>query len=741
MRRWSAFVTACSLLAVVHGMAVAQGAVQLREQGNVQHAIDVSRAALLQAQTPREQAIAEGELGISQLQARDFAAAKLSLDKAYRYFAGRERAPYAIYLGNLHARRKLAADARRYYDEALALAGQDEKLAFNARLNLASLAPAPQQPVRLQQLSRELMAAPVAGKIPAFHLNLAHQAWQMQPPDVHLAYTHLERARQLAHAQGRHRLSIEADDMLASMYEQLGRHDEALTITRAALAQVPQASPVQMADLVIALEWRQARLLGRHGVSAAALAAFERATSRLQANRDDIPLDYDNGRSSLRETIAPLYLGYAAMLLAQADLQGAEQRGPLLRRVLDAVEQIRQAELQDYLGDRCAVEAQQGGRVPSPGVAILYPIIFPDRLELLLETNEGIVRRTTPIDSATLLVASNQLAFALRNGLSSFMAPSRQLYDWLLRPFDQLWTEAHIDTLVLVPDGALRMLPLAVLHDGERYAIQKFAVATVIGMSMTSAVPVNLRHAEALVVGVSSPGPVVDKLRGRLADKILQAGSGQTADGLASARSLRSMTRGAAASDKVVEQLRASLALPGVALEVNALAGVLPGTHLLNAQFTVDRFRRESGHGGYRILHIASHGVFGGNAESSFILAYDDLLTMSGLQAILKSDEFLRTPVELLSLSACETAEGNERAPLGMSGVAIKARAKSVLGTLWALEDNAAQQVMTRFYQGWTRQGLGKAQSLRAAQLALLADPETAHPFFWAPFILIGNWQ
>jgi CHAT domain-containing protein len=122
-------------------------------------------------------------------------------------------------------------------------------------------------------------------------------------------------------------------------------------------------------------------------------------------------------------------------------------------------------------------------------------------------------------------------------------------------------------------------------------------------------------------------------------------------------------------------------------------------------------------------------------------MAYDDLLTMNGLQAILKSDKFARAPVELLSLSACETAEGNERAPLGMSGAAIKARAKSVLGTLWPLEDNAAQQVMTRFYGGLANGGLGKAEALRQAQLVLIRDPNAAHPFFWGSFILIGNWQ
>jgi CHAT domain-containing protein len=255
-------------------------------------------------------------------------------------------------------------------------------------------------------------------------------------------------------------------------------------------------------------------------------------------------------------------------------------------------------------------------------------------------------------------------------------------------------------------------------------------------MTMTNASPSRHRGVDALVVGMAEPGPVVAKLSQKMAGEILQGGSPFPKDGLAQTRSLRALRSGTP-----TEALRESLQLPGVKEEVNALAAVLPGRHLLDAQFTVDHFKSEAETSRYGIIHIASHGVFGGSAESSFILAYDDLLTMNGLQDILKSDKFLRAPLELLSLSACETAEGNARAPLGMSGAAIKARAKSVLGTLWPLEDNAAKQAMTRFYTGLRQGGLGKAEALRQAQLSLLHHPNTAHPFFWASFILIGNWQ
>ena len=111
-----------------------------------------------------------------------------------------------------------------------------------------------------------------------------------------------------------------------------------------------------------------------------------------------------------------------------------------------------------------------------------------------------------------------------------------------------------------------------------------------------------------------------------------------------------------------------------------------------------------------------------------------------GLQDMLKGAQSLQNPIEILSLSACETAAGNDRAPLGISGAAMKARAKSVLGTLWPVDDDAAVSVMSQFYRGLAQEGQSKARSLQQAQLQLMRNPQLAHPFYWAPFELIGNW-
>jgi CHAT domain-containing protein len=187
--------------------------------------------------------------------------------------------------------------------------------------------------------------------------------------------------------------------------------------------------------------------------------------------------------------------------------------------------------------------------------------------------------------------------------------------------------------------------------------------------------------------------------------------------------------------------LREALALPGVRQEIEALARVLPGTVLLDRGFTLQALKAQMRATAPPVVHIASHGVFGASAETTFLMTYDELLTLDGLQSLLRDERPRDSPIELLTLSACQTAEGDDRAPLGMSGTALKARARTVLGTLWPVADEAAQQVMEGFYRHLAEGRLSRAAALRDAQLTLLAKPGRSHPFFWAPFALIGDWQ
>lgn len=728
------------------GAQLAKG-MALRQQGSIQQSIELLASAVQQADDPNLRARISGELGISQWQARRLDDAEQSLALAYDRAAGADRARFGVYLGNLAAARKDQDTAQRYFKEALALAGSDVAVQLNVGLNQARLAQ-PGERLRQLQVLSALLARPGQDSAWAqYHVNLGDQARALGPQGAQIAYRHLERGRVLAQAAGDIRLGAEATDALAQLYEDQGRDADALRLSQQAIGQLRRTDPVAAADLLIALEWRQGRLFSALGQEKQALSAYERAVHHIEAVRQDIPIDYPDGRSSFRDTLEPIYLGYADLLLQDAQAQTPAQETARLKQVRDVVELIKQTELQDFMGDRCAVEAVQGGSIGSlpPGTAVLYPIILRERLELLLETADGISRHTTIVNSANLRSVATAFAERLRGGREDFAQPAQQLYDWLLRPLQAALAERNIQSLVIVPDGPLRMVPLGALHDGSRFVVEQYAVGMVTGLTMTNSAAPAQGRVSALVVGLSVPGPVVAKLGSAMTAQILLAGATATAQaparGMGAGRALRSIRSPSPGADAgSLQDLRERLSLPGVKTEIEALRHLLPGTTLLDADFTVDRFGDEAKTGDYRLVHIASHGVFGGSAETSYIMAYDNLLSMNGLQSLLQAERFHKAPIELLSLSACQTAEGNDRAPLGMSGAAIKARAKSVLGTLWPVDDDAARQVMERMYSGIAKTRLTKTEALRQAQLELMKQPATNHPFYWAPFVLVGNW-
>ncbi|MBV5297644.1 MAG: CHAT domain-containing protein [Rhodoferax sp.] len=729
--------------------ALARG-VQLRQLGQLDLSIDVLTQATALPATDQQRMRLFGELGASLRQARRLDPAATALKAAYGAASGAQRAVYALELGHLSVLLKQPEESRRYYTEAQQLAGHDF-VRLGAALSLARMMPGPDSLHRLQLLLDDIgKSRGTDTERAALYLNLGHQAQALGEAGLALVYQSLAQARKLSEPGAPSRLQIEALDAMAQLYETQRHHAEALALTRQALELLAPMPASAVGDLLLALESRQGRLYTLQGQPGRALAAYQRATDQLELQRLDIPIEHDDGSSSFRQTFEPIYLGLLDALLTAADNSAdADARASYLRRALDAAELLKQSEMQDYLGDRCTVDTVKGGTatVIAPQTAVLYPIILADRVELLLQTQSGIARFGSRVAGPLVRSVANSLAKDLRNGGVNFIGRSRQLYDWLLRPLEPFMAANQITTLVLVPDGALRLVPLGALHDGQQFAIEKFAISTVTGLSMTNTTAPSAKNPVALVAGAGQFGPVVDKLmQTKLGQNLVAEVTRQSrGEGQAASRMLRSpvlpmSTESVQTPATLVRSLREALALPGVAKEVEAVSRILPGTRLFDAGFTLDAFRDATGSGAFKIVHVASHGMFGGSADASYVLAYDDFLTLDGLQALLKADQFRKQPIELLSLSACETAEGNDRAPLGISGAAIKARAKSVLGTLWPVDDEAAVRVMTQFYGGLTQSHLSKAQALRAAQVELIQTKEFAHPFFWAPFVLIGNW-
>jgi CHAT domain-containing protein len=184
--------------------------------------------------------------------------------------------------------------------------------------------------------------------------------------------------------------------------------------------------------------------------------------------------------------------------------------------------------------------------------------------------------------------------------------------------------------------------------------------------------------------------------------------------------------------------------LPNVPTEIERISSLIPKTNvLLNEEFTPDSFRTALANASATVVHLATHGQFSSNSNETFIVSWEgqtitiDDLTVS-LEATASNQD---ADVELLVLSACETAAGDDRAALGLAGIAVRAGARSTLASLWQVDDVATSQLMGSFYEELATQRVTKAQALRAAQRAILDNPRyRRHPYYWAPFVMVGNW-
>ncbi|MBF0265256.1 MAG: CHAT domain-containing protein [Gammaproteobacteria bacterium] len=642
--------------------------------------------------------------------------------------------------------------AKSLYKQVQSLANSDSQTPLIAELNSIQTLPESERLNALKNLYPKLMLLnEVKLKVRAL-LNLAHQAYINN--SISLSFKALETLASHDLLVNQPQLAADRLDLLSQLYEDSGRHNEALALTDSALELLKKVKPMQAQNLRMSLHWRQGRLLKQLNQVDKSLLAYQKAVNALEAIRQELPIIDEQGRSSYKVTLEPLYMGLVELLLNRSKQQVMPIRNDYLNKVKEVIELTRQAEMQDFLGDRCAVDTidDDSQRSLPNGSSILYIISLPNSTELLLQTAEAIIHYPVKVSQKELNEAAKQFATQARNLNPKHKIVSQKLYRWLLSPVISQLESSQTDTLIIVPSGNLRLVSFNALFNGEHYLIEDYAVSTTTGISMTAIGKNDKNQIKSLVAGLSEPGLVVDKLA---IDNITGDFSANTSSdnlqrtlllskGKIRAINLAGLDSKAPAKENIKQRnrvnLQQALALPGVKKEVLNVNQTLHGTLLLNENFSLKHFSKQASQGGYRLIHIASHGLFGGDAKSSFILTHDELLTLNQLQLLLKSQQAGHR-IDLLSLSACQTAEGNERAPLGISGAAMKARARSVLGTLWPVEDNAAQQFMEDFYNGYLNQGLSKVKAQQQAQIALLRNPKTEHPFFWAPFTLIGNWQ
>ncbi len=667
-----------------------------------------------------------------------------------------------LYLGQLYEHSQNKQKTLYYFQQAVTNPEKviDKSLLVSAYYQLAKLAIEDHQPQQawqhLQQASILMKALPANRANSQLWLNIGYQSLQLyilSPQNNFLtaAFSHLNNALTQARQDQQHRIQAAALKHLASLYQQQQQIDEAIQLLQEGIR---AAQEEQADDLLIDLEWKIGQLYQQQNKPDLAIAAYRHAVNHIERIRIDIPVSYQNGRSSFRETFAPIYLALADLLLRQSSTVSSSQQQILLAEARDSIERMKKSELEDYFQSRCDIATNIDVlQKTDPHAAAFYPLPLSDRLEIIVDTADGLRRFTSKVTAKELEQQARLFSKHLRNyaEFSQSKAQAQLLHRWLIAPVEAFLQQQHIETLIYIPDGVLRLVPLAALYDGKKFVIENYAVATSPGMSLIDNSHIEHQN-RMLLAGVSHPGEVISDLPESLLTNLVAQSSEQkrtsptATDNLPQTlsateqqkrtRELRELLR----NPVVIEKLQQLLSLPGVDTEIKQLAEQNHSSYLLNESFSLENFIQLLKEEPHDILHIASHGFFGGNAEDSFIMTYNKILNLNQLEVLLNSDYFKQFPIDLLVLSACQTAEGDDRSPLGISGVAIKTKVHSALGSLWAVSDDATTELMTTFYSSLIDSHQTKAKALQTAMLKLLKQKNFANPSYWSPFVLIGNW-
>jgi CHAT domain-containing protein len=695
--------------------AQARQAESLQRQGSYDRAVEAYRQALILAEQGNDaawQALLKGQLGGALLAAGELEAAGMILREGLENAKSLDdpglQASLTNNLAHLHRARGDTAGALSRFRESYVHAAQAGKPALQAKASLAAaelLLATGQEAGNVEMLLEQAWQATTSLPPSRARIRLAlHNAQALRQfaaaaagskPFLEKAARRLQAAAGLADDSGDAHIASYAYGYLGELYEQQRRYPEALSLTATA---VFRAQQVQASELRYRWEWQEGRIHHAQGRDREALNAYRRAAATLQSIRAEFSAGNETIAADLREDATPLFLALADLLLQVSETEpDPERQQALLREARETVELIKTTEIQDYFQDDCVAAVRARIRELDaallPGTAVLYPIALPDRLELLLSLEDGLRKYRVPVSRDNLVEEVHRFRRHLEKRTTrQYLRQARQLYEWLIQPLEHDLAAHGIDTLVLVPGAALRAVPIAALHDGSDYLIRRYAVAMTPSLRLTDPRPIRRQEISLLLNGLT-------------------------------------------------ESVQGFPPLVHVSSELDAIEDLYGGRVYRDEAYRKAVVQQELADHQYAIVHFATHGQFSGKVRDSFILTWDGRIGMDDLEEFVGVSWFRKDhPVELLTLSACETAAGDDVAALGLASIAIKAGARSALASLWSINDQASSELVSDFYARLKDPDVSKAEALRLAQVGFLDDLRYRHPGYWAPFLLIGNW-
>ena len=488
---------------------------------------------------------------------------------------------------------------------------------------------------------------------------------------------------------GDQRIWTYAVGTLGEVYEQTQQWSTAQELTEQALF---KAQVINAPEIAYRWQWQLGRLHQAQDHQSKAISAYSESVQTLKSLRSDLAATNSEVQFSFAESVEPVYRQLVSLLLQGDEEQIVTQ--DYLSQARDVIESLQLAELDNFLQEACLdTETVQIDRLDNQA-AVIYPIILDHRLEIIVSLPEQPLHHYhTDISRSELEAKIGELRAGLViRSRRDYVAPSRQLYNWLIHPIIADVEASGVKTLVFVPDGTLRNVPMATLNDGQDYLIEKYNIALTPGLQLLGPQPLQQVELKTLAAGLT-------------------------------------------------QERQGFTPLDNVASELEEIKTKIPSQLLLDQEFTNDSFKQAIESDPFNIIHIATHGQFSSNLEDTFLLTWDDRISINQLDEVLQQSSHNRAKnIELLVLSACETASGDQRAALGLAGMAVRAGARSTLATLWSVNDRATAEFMSRFYQGISVQTNTKAEAIRQGQLELLKNPLYKHPYYWSPYVLVGNW-
>lgn len=343
-----------------------------------------------------------------------------------------------------------------------------------------------------------------------------------------------------------------------------------------------------------------------------------------------------------------------------------------------------------------------------------------DQLELVLVTpgEEPIRKRVLGATRAEVIDVANQFRQEVTNPIrtrtTSYLPYAQQLYDWMIAPLETELEAEGVENLSFVLGAGLRSLPIAALHDGEGFLVERYSVGLMPSLSLVDTRYRNIQDNQVLAMGAA--------------------------------------------------EFTDQFPLPAVPFEIEAIANELwEGEAFLNQEFTLQTLLEQRQNTPFGIVHLATHGEFrSGELSNSYIQFWDQRLQLDQLRQLSLNDP----PVNLLVLSACRMALGDAEAELGFAGLAVQAGVQTALASLWYVSDAGTLALMTEFYRA-LQENPTKAEALRSAQLAMIRgevelagdslvsrgvpaialpsdllkgeSPNLSHPYYWSSFTLIGS--